>query len=192
MPTRPTNAAIVRQTQQLAKLELKLAKHKAKERRLDARNKILWGGLIIKAKLDSLPTETLLGGLLNIEQQLCESANLLDVFKAKGAAVFLGFQSAPNVLTPKPSSWYNVANENNNFFASETTTATAAEMRLAELRQATRRKIQLGGLIIKAKLFELSKAQLLGALVTLASNLNQRPELQSSYYEVGKAALAKQ
>lgn len=39
-------------------------------------------------------------------------------------------------------------------------------------KQDTRRKIELGGLIIKAKLDGLSKAQILGLLVEAASKIN--------------------
>lgn len=194
MPPRTTLERIHRQAQTVARLELKLAKQKNDRRRADTRHKILLGGLLIKAKLDGLPFPVLLGGLLDIEQQLIAEPHVLDVFHAKGEAVFLGFQSVEKVPVGD-------AMQQHHYLETMKTPEMTAVIKpealtqslpseLIKLRQATRHKIQLGGLIIKANLALLSKAQLLGALATLAESLRRQPILASRYGEVGRAALA--
>lgn len=174
MPRQTTCERIARQAQRIARLELKLAKQKNHARRLDTRHKILLGGLVIKAKLDALPFPVLLGGLISLESQLCAEPHLLDVFHAKGEAVFLGFQSvAHSAASNKTPTSVGVTNS-----------------KLLLLRQTTRHKIQLGGLTIKAKLALLSKAQLLGALVTLSESFRRGPLLVNHYRQVGEMALA--
>ena len=102
---------------------------------------------------------------------LSTEPELLDVFQAKGEAVFLGHLQVkkPNL----PAAALRAQNEQPSQIEITETTMPAS-LALVALKQATRRKIQLGGLIIKANLALLNKAQLLGALVTLRQAIGHK------------------
>ena len=174
---------IVKHTQKIARLERKLAKQKAQARQQDTRTKISLGGLVIKAKLDPLSEEILLGGLLELEKQLTAEPSLLDVFQAKGEAVFLEHATVEKIHSQMRIKALNANNPNDSL-------ETPALMQLTEnLKRLTRRKIEFGGIILKTELRLLNKAQLLGALVSLNEALKRQPELCEHYEEKGKALL---
>jgi len=63
--------------------------------------------------------------------------------------------------------------------------------KIKERKKDTRRKIQLGGLVIKAKMDQYSKDTILGALLDIASQLSLDEELCKLYQLKGKAAFLK-
>jgi len=52
----------------------------------------------------------------------------------------------------------------------------------------TRRKIEFGGLVIKAELNQYSKAVILGALLSIMADLGREPELEALFKLKGEAA----
>ncbi len=52
----------------------------------------------------------------------------------------------------------------------------------------TRKKIELGGLVIKAKMGKLSKAVILGALISAEEEISRDPSTKTLYQLKGKAA----
>jgi hypothetical protein len=78
-----------------------------KERKLRTRRLIEIGGLVVKAKLDHLPTNTLFGALLTMSESLAKDSNLqkqwtaigkdaLDQEEKKQSAVILKLDSKPS------------------------------------------------------------------------------------------------
>lgn len=63
----------------------------------------------------------------------------------------------------------------------------ATEQRKAD----TRNKIELGGLVIKAGLNELSKAMILGILIEAKTKLEQDPKLVAHYQAIGNLEFSK-
>ena len=55
----------------------------------------------------------------------------------------------------------------------------------------TRNKIELGGLVIKAGLNELSKAMILGILIEAKTKLEQDPKLVAYYQALGNLEFSK-
>jgi hypothetical protein len=61
---------------------------KAKERKARTRRLIELGGLVTKAQLDHLPSNTLYGSLLHIKEQLANNAKLQAQWAHQGGAAF--------------------------------------------------------------------------------------------------------
>ena len=80
---------IKKEEAKLNRLSLLQSKIKLQDRKRDTRRKIELGGLVIKAKLESLPKDILLGGLLYIQEQLDNEPANERLFQAKGKAAFL-------------------------------------------------------------------------------------------------------
>tara|TARA_R110002072_G_scaffold88775_1_gene199239 strand:- start:123 stop:404 length:282 start_codon:yes stop_codon:yes gene_type:complete len=71
MPIDKDSSKIIRTTEQkIEALEQKFKINKLKDRKLDTRKKIQLGGLIIKAKLDDVPVNILLGVLVDAKKKL--------------------------------------------------------------------------------------------------------------------------
>ncbi len=60
--------------------------------------------------------------------------------------------------------------------------------RIKERKADTRRKIELGGLVIKAKMDEYAKKIILGALIDAFENLNKDKAYETLYSAKGEAA----
>lgn len=73
----------------LNRLKLLQSKQQFQERRRDTRKKIELGGLVIKAKIDHLPKDILLGALVHVAEQLEFDQNLEVLFQKKGSLAFL-------------------------------------------------------------------------------------------------------
>lgn len=69
----------------LAVEEIKL---KMKERKIRTRHLIEMGGLIVKAELDHLPTNTLYGSLLSLKNSLAEQSDIKDQWTKDGKEAF--------------------------------------------------------------------------------------------------------
>ncbi len=80
---------IKKEEAKLNRLSLLQSKAKLLERRQDTRKKIEFGGLVIKAKLDHLPKDILLGAFVHINEQLEYDPSLESLFQSKGGAAFL-------------------------------------------------------------------------------------------------------
>ena len=89
MTTRSTQSKIKKEQAKLNRLHLLSAKQKLQERRLDTRKKIELGGLVIKAGLQDLPKDILLGGLLDLVEKLNAEPALETLLQAKGKNAFL-------------------------------------------------------------------------------------------------------
>lgn len=63
-----------------------------------------------------------------------------------------------------------------------------ARAKLKERKADTRRKIELGGLVIKAKMAGYSKAVVLGALIDAVETLEREPGAKALYQSKGEAA----
>lgn len=63
-----------------------------------------------------------------------------------------------------------------------------SKTKLLERRQDTRRKIEFGGLVIKADLAFLPKDILLGALISIKEQLDNEPASELLFQSKGKAA----
>jgi len=73
----------------LNRLKLLQSKQQFQERRQATRKKIELGGLVIKAKIDYLPKDSLLGALVHIAEQLELDQTLESLFQQKGSLAFL-------------------------------------------------------------------------------------------------------
>ena len=63
-------------------------KLKLKERKMRTRHLIEIGGLIVKAKLDTLPVNTLYGAFLSLQKQLNDNSDITDTWTELGKAQF--------------------------------------------------------------------------------------------------------
>lgn len=88
-----TNEQIKKQTQQVAKLERKLALEKIKRRKAETRRKIEFGGLVVKAKMDEYSKDIILGALLDVKEQIEADEGARALFKSKGEAAFMEYNN---------------------------------------------------------------------------------------------------
>ena len=80
---------ITKQEQRIAKLQGKLAREKLKKRKADTRRKIEFGGLVIKAGMDSFPKEIILGALIKAKESLNIDDGQYTVYQSVGKQAFL-------------------------------------------------------------------------------------------------------
>jgi hypothetical protein len=69
--------------------------------------------------------------------------------------------------------------------------ANLAKLKLKERRADTRRKIQLGGLAIKAKIADEPAAVILGILIDAAKKMNSDATLRDTFKTIGDTAFKK-
>ncbi|WP_341790039.1 conjugal transfer protein TraD [Rickettsia endosymbiont of Polydrusus tereticollis] len=74
--------------QKKAKIVTEEAKLKIQERKIRTRHLIEMGGLVVKAKLDCLPTNSLLGALVSLQNELTESPRIQDQWTQIGKNIF--------------------------------------------------------------------------------------------------------
>ena len=84
-----TQSKIKFEEAKINRLKLLQSKQQFQERRQDTRKKIELGGLVIKAKLDYLPKDILLGAFVHISEQLELDPKLELLFEQKGSLAFL-------------------------------------------------------------------------------------------------------
>lgn len=82
---------IKKQKQLLARYENKLAYEKLKQRKLDTRRKIEFGGLVIKSGMGEWDKATLLGALLHASKMLEHEPHYQQVFQSLGEAEFMQY-----------------------------------------------------------------------------------------------------
>jgi hypothetical protein len=63
-----------------------------------------------------------------------------------------------------------------------------AQEKLKQRKQDARKKIELGGLVIKAKMDNYSKAVILGALMDAVTQLNNNADVKALFQAKGEAA----
>jgi hypothetical protein len=73
------------------RMELKLAREKAKQRKLDTHNKIQLGGLVVKAKMDKYPKTVILGALLDALSNIENDKDYLKSYHLKGEKAFMNY-----------------------------------------------------------------------------------------------------
>lgn len=84
-----TQRRIKFEEEKLNRLKLLQSKQQFQERRQDTRKKIELGGLVIKAKIDHLPKDVLLGAFVHISEQIELDPKLELLFEKKGSLAFL-------------------------------------------------------------------------------------------------------
>lgn len=84
-----TQSKIKFEEAKLNSLKLLQSKKQFQERRQDTRKKIELGGLVIKAKLDHLPKDILLGAFVYISEQIELDPKFEILFEQKGSLAFL-------------------------------------------------------------------------------------------------------
>ncbi len=82
--------------QKIARLERNSILQKMKKRKLDTRQKIQFGGLIIKAKLNAYSKDIILGALLDAKDKIESSLELKQQFQKKGQDAFLEMKNQDN------------------------------------------------------------------------------------------------
>lgn len=87
---------MISKQQTIARLERQYALEKVKERKRDARRKIEFGGLVIKAKMHKYPKDVILGALVYAVNQLKHDEASYKLFQYKGEAAFLNYGDKEN------------------------------------------------------------------------------------------------
>ena len=91
-----TNDKIEKLNQSISRNEAKLAREKIKARKLDTRNKIEYGGLVIKSGMGDYSKSTILGALIDAREALESNPDQQAVYKSKGDASFMNFKEDSN------------------------------------------------------------------------------------------------
>lgn len=86
-----TQKQINKKIQVIARLERKLTIDKIKERKKQTRRKIELGGLIIKAEMDKLPKNIILGALIHARKAIQKDFDVKSLFEAIGNAAFMDY-----------------------------------------------------------------------------------------------------
>ena len=86
-----SSKAITRETQKVARLELRLARQRYKARKAETRFKIEYGGLVVKAGMSEHPKAVILGALLSAYESLKTEEGLKTLWQSRGEAAFMGF-----------------------------------------------------------------------------------------------------
>jgi hypothetical protein len=84
-----TNTKIKKKTQEIAKLERNLALAKIKKRKAETRRKIEFGGLVVKANMDTYSKDIILGALIHIKSELKKDAGASLLYQSIGQAAFM-------------------------------------------------------------------------------------------------------
>ena len=80
---------ITKEEQRIARLENALSREKLKKRKQDTRNKIEWGGLVVKSGMHQLSKDIILGALIHAEQLIENDPSYLTLFEGIGEKAFL-------------------------------------------------------------------------------------------------------
>ena len=85
---------IIRQQQCIARMEQSAALEKIRKRRAETRQKIQWGGLVIKAGMSGYDKAVILGALLHAHE-LLQDQDYTNLFHLKGQQEFLKESTSP-------------------------------------------------------------------------------------------------
>ena len=88
-----THERIVKKSQEIARLERKLARDKLKKRKADTRRKIEFGGLVIKANMADYSKEIILGALVNARKEIEKEPATQTLYQSIGKAEFMGYRA---------------------------------------------------------------------------------------------------
>lgn len=86
-----THTQIVKQKQYVTRCEKSLALEKLKKRRADTRQKIEFGGLVIKSGIDGFNKSVILGALSHAMQLIANDETHIMLFESVGDALFLTY-----------------------------------------------------------------------------------------------------
>ena len=86
-----TNKKIKKTAQEIARLERKLALDKIKKRKAETRRKIELGGLVVKAKMDHLPKDIILGALISARKEIEKEATAKTLYQSVGQSAFMRY-----------------------------------------------------------------------------------------------------
>ena len=86
-----TNKKIVKKSQEIARLERKLALDKIKKRKAETRRKIEFGGLVVKASMDDYSKEIILGALVNAKKEMDKEPATKALYQSIGKSEFMGY-----------------------------------------------------------------------------------------------------
>ena len=78
----------LRLEQKRAQVIMEEVKIKVQERKARTRRLIEMGGLVAKAKLDNLPTNSLFGALVSLQNELAEQSSIQDQWAKIGKNIF--------------------------------------------------------------------------------------------------------
>jgi len=84
-----THKQIKKKTQEIARLERRLALERIKKRKAQTRRKIELGGLVVKAKMDHYAKDIILGALIHIQQELEKESGTKRLYQSIGQAAFM-------------------------------------------------------------------------------------------------------
>lgn len=89
--------------QTLASLEHRHLVDKIKQRKLETRKKIEWGGLVVKSKMHLYSKEIILGSLIDAEEKMRSEngATAQNYFSERGKKAFSAFSSSSSSATRK-------------------------------------------------------------------------------------------
>lgn len=86
-----SSKSLIKAKQKVARLQSKIALTSTLKRKIDTRNKIELGGLVIKSGLNKYPKSVILGALIDAVEQLSNSPDTKELFSIKGENAFMGF-----------------------------------------------------------------------------------------------------
>lgn len=91
------NDKIKKLEQKIARMERSSTLQKMKERKLDTRKKIQFGGLVIKAKMNDYSKDIILGALLDAKDKIESNVELKQQFQKRGQDAFLEMKNEDNL-----------------------------------------------------------------------------------------------
>ncbi len=86
-----TSQRITQKEQAIARLERSLLRDKIKRRKAETRRKIELGGLMVKAELDDLSKDILLGALIHLKKEIDNDPTAKTLYQSLGEAAFMGY-----------------------------------------------------------------------------------------------------
>ena len=86
-----TQKKIKQTLQKVAKLERQLARDKLKQRKAETRQKIEFGGLVIKAGMQAYSKDVVLGALLQAKERLQNEPGTESLYQSLGQAAFMQY-----------------------------------------------------------------------------------------------------
>ena len=86
-----TNKQIRKKTQEVARLERKFALERIKTRKAQTRRKIELGGLIVKAGMDNVSKEIILGALIHAKKEIEKEPAAQSLYQSIGQSAFMGY-----------------------------------------------------------------------------------------------------
>ena len=86
-----THKKIVKKSQDIARLERKLAIDKIKKRKAETRRKIEFGGLVVKANMDDCSKDIILGALIHAREAIETEPATKSLYQSIGKSAFMNY-----------------------------------------------------------------------------------------------------